>query len=91
MSNGQAVCVKVTPPHRVSVALSTYFIALDLGIGVGPYVLGMLRNVMTFPELYAVSGVISLICFVLYYVFYGRHVVLADETVSEDLFVADRK
>ena len=91
MSNGQAVCVKLTPPHRVSVALSTYFIALDLGIGVGPYVLGMLRNVMTFPELYAVSGVISLICFVLYYVFYGRHVVLADETVSEDLFVADRK
>lgn len=91
MSNGQAVCVKLTPPHRVSVALSTYFIALDLGIGVGPYILGILRDFMTFPELYAVSAVIALICFVLYYLFYGRHVNLAKETVSEDLLISDRK
>jgi MFS family permease len=72
MSNGQAVCIKLTPPHRVSVALSTYFVALDLGIGVGPYVLGCLQTVLSFADLYVVAGTIAVICFVLYYALYGR-------------------
>lgn len=72
MSNGQAVCIKITPPARVSVALSTYFVALDLGIGVGPYVLGSLHDIMTFPQLYEMSGVVALACLVLYYIFHGR-------------------
>ena len=50
MSNGQAVCIKITPPARVSVALSTYFVALDLGIGVGPYVLGSLLSLIHISE-----------------------------------------
>ncbi|MCG4287807.1 MFS transporter, partial [Lactobacillaceae bacterium KNUT 0156] len=41
MSNGQAVALKMAPNAlRVGVSLSTYFIGLDLGIGVGPFVLG---------------------------------------------------
>lgn len=31
MSNGQAVTVKIVPVHRIGVATSTYFIALDIG------------------------------------------------------------
>lgn len=72
MSNGQAVCIKLTPSHRVSVALSTYFVALDLGLGVGPYVLGTLRSFMEFPQLYEVAGCVATVCFVLYFLFYGR-------------------
>ena len=72
MSNGQAVCIKLAPSHRMSVALSTYFVALDLGIGVGPYVLGTLRPILEFQGLYAAAGCIALICFVLYFTFYGR-------------------
>ena len=30
MSNGQAVTVKIVPVHRIGVATSTYFIALDM-------------------------------------------------------------
>ena len=75
MSNGQAVCIKLTDPHRVSVALSTYFVALDLGLGVGPYALGLIHRVCTFPQLYVVSGCIALVCFVLYYALYGRRCV----------------
>lgn len=81
MSNGQAVCIKLTPPHRVSVALSTYFVALDLGLGVGPYVLGMLHCMLTFPQLYAVAGVIAIVCFFLYYGLYGRRSVKAVRVV----------
>ncbi|WP_196592988.1 MFS transporter [Pectinatus sottacetonis] len=72
MSNGQAVCIKLTPPHRVSVALSTYFVALDLGIGVGPYILGTMRTFLTFQSLYLVASAIALVCFIIYYLFYGR-------------------
>lgn len=81
MSNGQAVCIKLTPPHRVSVALSTYFVSLDLGIGVGPYILGMLHQVIAFSQLYAVSAGIALVCFVLYYALYGRRCVKMMQTV----------
>ena len=81
MSNGQAVCIKLTPPYRISVALSTYFVALDLGIGVGPYVLGSLQGLLTFPQLYIVAGVIAAACFVLYYLFYGRKINLINRAV----------
>lgn len=72
MSNGQAVCIKITPTQRVSVALSTYFVALDLGIGVGPYILGSLHGILVFPQLYIVSAVIAIACFVIYHFGYGH-------------------
>ena len=87
MSNGQAVCIKLTLPHRISVALSTYFVALDLGIGVGPYVLGSLRDFMPFEQLYAVAGGIAVICFILYFLFYGRKAgrrPITEETINTD-------
>jgi len=40
MSNGQAVTVKIVPVHRIGVATSTYFIALDMGLGFGPCYVG---------------------------------------------------
>ena len=49
MSNGKAVCLQESPsPHRIGIALSTYFIGLDLRVG--PYVLGELRNFMSFNK-----------------------------------------
>ena len=45
MSNGQAVTVKIVPVHRIGVATSTYFIALDMGLGFGPYILGAIKEV----------------------------------------------
>ena len=64
MSNGQAVCIKLTPNHRVGVAISTYFVALDLGLGVSPYILGVLRPMLGFEGLYMLTGVMSVICLV---------------------------
>ncbi len=74
MSNGQAVCVKLVPLNRVGVATSTYFITLDLGLGVGPYMLGFVRPSLGFSGVYDVTAVVALGCFVLYYLLYGRHV-----------------
>lgn len=71
MSNGQAICLKASPnSHRIGIALSTYFIGLDLGLGVGPYVLGELRSLLSFQGLYFVAGLIPVVCKVLYALFY---------------------
>lgn len=70
MSNGQAVTLKLVTSHRIGIALSTYFIGLDLGLGVGPYVLGALHNTLSFRELYLVSAVIPIVSAILYLVFY---------------------
>jgi len=70
MSNGQAVTLKLVTSHRIGIALSTYFIGLDLGLGVGPYVLGALHNTLSFRELYLVSAVIPIVSAILYLLFY---------------------
>ena len=67
MSNGQAVALKqVVSNHRIGVALSTYFIGLDLGLGVGPFVLGELRSFFSFQEVYLIAAVLPIVCLVLY-------------------------
>ncbi|MDO4909728.1 MAG: MFS transporter [Corynebacterium sp.] len=72
MSNGQAVCLKlVTAPSRVGVALSTYFIGLDLGLGVGPFFHGMLHSMLgSWANVYIVAGFIAVLSMVLYKIFY---------------------
>lgn len=69
MSNGQAVALKqVVSNHRIGVALSTYFIGLDLGLGVGPFVLGELRSLFSFQEVYLIAAILPIVCLVLYMV-----------------------
>lgn len=73
MSNGQAVALKMAPNAlRVGVSLSTYFIGLDLGIGVGPFVLGDIEKLMNFRELYLLAAIIPVIAGLLYYKFYNH-------------------
>lgn len=73
MSNGQAVCVKLSPSYRMGVATSTYFIALDLGLGIGPYLLGYMRPSIGFSGIYITTSVLALLCVGLYYLVYGRY------------------
>ena len=71
MSNGQAVALHSEKDvSRVGVALSTYFVGLDLGIGVGPYVLGALRKFVDFKQMYLIAAVLPIICAILYKLFY---------------------
>ena len=72
MSNGQAICVKLVTEYRIGVAVSTYFIALDLGLGVGPYALGAFKDSIGFDGIYAACGAAALLCAGLYYLLYAR-------------------
>ncbi|MBO0474063.1 MFS transporter [Enterococcus ureasiticus] len=84
MSNGQAICLKASPnSHRIGIALSTYFIGLDLGLGVGPYVLGELRSFLSFQGLYFVAGLIPVICTILYALFYRLKAPIYENKLNE--------
>ena len=72
MSNGQAVTVKIVPVHRIGVATSTYFIALDMGLGFGPYILGGVKEMVGYTSMFQLTVVVALVAFVAYYFLYGR-------------------
>jgi MFS family permease len=76
MSNGQAICLKKCEGHQIGIALSTYFIGLDLGLGIGPYLLGELRRVMTFQEIYRIASLLPVVCVILYALFYQSKISL---------------
>ncbi|MFC3040503.1 MFS transporter [Virgibacillus xinjiangensis] len=68
----QALAIKLTPPHRAGLANSTYFILLDIGIGIGPFFLGFLVPEVGYRGLYlSMVGLIAAGIFV-YFLLYGR-------------------
>ena len=72
MSNGQAICVKLVEEVRIGVAVSTYFVMLDLGLGVGPYILGAFKESLGFQGIYSAVGLGAIGCAALYYLLYAR-------------------
>ena len=70
MSNGQAVCLKLVESSKVSIALSTYFIGLDLGLGFGPYALGTVHSFLSYSGIYVLCAVLTVAVAILYAIFY---------------------
>lgn len=68
----QAVAVKLTPPHRMGLATSTFFIFLDAGLGFGPYLLGFIIPITGYSNMYIIMGVLTLATTVLYYFLHGK-------------------
>ncbi|MGE5397171.1 MAG: MFS transporter [Chitinophagales bacterium] len=71
-SISQAICVKVTPPHRLGLANSTLYIFLDTGIAVGPYVSGLLIPSIGYRGLYLTMAIVILASMFLYYPLHGN-------------------
>ncbi|MGG4266247.1 MFS transporter [Peribacillus simplex] len=71
-SSSQAIAVKLTPPHRMGIATSTFFIMLDAGLGFGPYLLGFIIPVTGYSTLYVILGGVVIATSVLYYFLHGR-------------------
>jgi MFS family permease len=68
----QAIAVKLTPPHRMGLATSTFFIFLDAGLGFGPYLLGFIIPFTSYNILYAILGVVVLASTLLYFLLHGK-------------------
>lgn len=71
-SVAQAMAVKVTEPHRYGLATSTFFIMLDLGLGLGPYLLGYLVPAIGYRGLFTYMVPVIVLSLVLYGVLVGR-------------------
>ncbi|CAM9147737.1 MFS transporter [Acinetobacter pseudolwoffii] len=68
----QTIAVKSTSLQRMGLATSTFFIALDAGLGFGPYFLGMLLDQIGYRQLYLYSAVLTISCLIWYYLLHGR-------------------
>lgn len=71
-STAQAVAVKLTPPHRMGLATSTFFISMDAGLGFGPYLLGFVIPLIGYSSLYGILGFAVLATAFLYYGMHGK-------------------
>lgn len=71
-SSVQAIAVKVSPKDRIALATSTSFIFQDLGIGVGPFILGGFVPLIGYDGLYRMMSVLLLICLFVYYFLHGK-------------------
>lgn len=68
----QTIAVKSTTLQRMGLATSTFFIALDAGLGFGPYFLGMLLDQIGYRQLYLYSALLTVSCLIWYYLLHGR-------------------
>lgn len=72
-SVAQAIAIKVTPHERLGLATSTYFILYDLGLGVGPYFLGLFALTMGYSAIFLSMVAVIFVSIVLYYFLYGKY------------------
>ncbi len=72
ISCAQAISIKDVLPHRMGLATTTYFIFVDLGFGLGPYVLGALVSLTGYRGLYLTMTLVILAVIPLYYFIAGE-------------------
>lgn len=72
LSSGQAVAIKSSPDHRMGLATSTFFAITDIGVGLGPFFLGLLVPFLGFRGLYMSMAGVALLAMGLYYLWCGK-------------------
>lgn len=72
MSCMQAIAIKVSPRKNVGLATSTYFICMDGGMGLGPFLIGLIIPLTTFRGMYILCAAVILCMIVVYYLIHGR-------------------
>lgn len=82
-SSLQAVAIKRTPRYRVGLAVSTFFVCHDIGVGMGPFLLGYLIPLIGYRNMYLTLAVIVFICAFLYSVIHGNKNTLNKQVTSQ--------
>ncbi len=65
-STGQATAVKITPPHRTGLAMSTFYTFADIGVGIGPLLCGLLIPFAGYRGMYVAVAVVAGACLFIY-------------------------
>lgn len=74
MSCAQAIIIKLSPANRMGLANSTFFIFMDLGVGLGPLLLGKVVQALNYSGMYLFMAAVVLVCLGPYYYLHGRNV-----------------
>ena len=69
----QTIAVKRVELARMGYATSTFFIFLEMGLGFGPYLLGLCLDVVTYSHMYLFTAAVAVVAMVLYTVLHARH------------------
>jgi MFS family permease len=70
LSCGQAISIRRAPAHRLGLATATYYIFLDVGFGIGPYIFGSIVPLMGYRGLYLLMAGVIFTTVLLYYFLY---------------------
>ncbi|MER2106874.1 MAG: MFS transporter [Solibacillus sp.] len=71
-SSAQAIAAKLASKKEMGLAISTFFIGLDSGIGIGPFLLGLIIPYTGYQNMYLALSLFVLCLTGLYYVIHGR-------------------
>jgi len=72
-SSGQTIAVKTSPPHRMGLATSTFFVFADIGVGLSPFLCGLAIPHLGYRGTYVAVAIVAAGSLLLYYGLYGRH------------------
>lgn len=65
-ASGLALAVRMTPNSRLSLANSTFYIMLDVGVGIGPLLLGFVQPLWGYRGLFTAMAGVALIALLAY-------------------------
>jgi MFS family permease len=71
LNMGQAVAVKSAPPERIALATSTYFMFSDTGMGLGPFLVGLVVSARGFGGAYLVEALVCAVALGIYIALHG--------------------
>ena len=71
-ASGQTIAVKSAPPHRMGLATATFFLFADIGVGVGPLLVGLIVPSIGYRGTFAVLAGVVAASLLLYYALHGR-------------------
>jgi len=72
LSCGQAISIKEAPPNRLGLATATYYIFLDIGFGIGPYLFGAFIPLTGYRGLYLMMSLVLFATIIGVYFLYRR-------------------
>ena len=65
-ASGLALAVRTAPDSRLSLANSTFYILLDVGVGIGPLILGMVQPLWGYQGLFAAMAGVAVVALAAY-------------------------
>ncbi|MFS0866636.1 MFS transporter [Microbacterium sp. 179-B 1A2 NHS] len=73
MPASQAIAVSAVPPAKLGTGISTLLLLTDVGVGLGPVLLGVLVSLTGFGPMYGMLAGVVLLAAAVYHGLHGRH------------------